>query len=278
MLGFSFTLAATRAAVPDLGGTVVGLGRAVVAAGLSLLVLGATGKLQLPERRHLPALIRVALGVVIGFPLLTAWTLCHVPASHAQIFVGLSPLATATAAALKSKERLPRRFWASALLGAVTVLLFGWVSAGGALHASDAVLLLAVACAGYGYAEGARLARELGGFRVVCWALVVSLPITLPWTLLALRGVSFAEVSTKAWVGFGYVSGVSMFLAFGAWYHGLSLGNIARNSQVQLAMPVLGVLWAALLLHEPVRVSTLLAGALVIACTLLTQRPFRSST
>jgi len=271
MLGFSMTLTATRAAVPELGGVLVGLGRAVVAALLAVGVLAWRRELAFPWR-HVRALTGVALGVVIGFPLLSALALRTVPASHAQIFLGLSPLGTAIAASLRDRrERLPRTFWLAASLGAITVAWFGWSNGGGAFSSSDVSLLLAVACAAIGYAEGARLARELGGFRVVCWALILALPVTLPLSAWALVEAPPTHVTWRAYLGFGYVSAVSMFLAFGAWYRGLALGNIARASQIQLAMPVLGLVWAALLLHERLTPHAILAGLCVIVCTLGTQ-------
>jgi drug/metabolite transporter (DMT)-like permease len=271
MLGFSFTLTATRAAVGEMSGVFVGCGRAVVAAALALVVL-AVRRDPFPSRKHWAPLVRTALGVVIGFPTLSALALTSVPASHAQVFLGLSPIATAAMAVLRAGERPPRAFWGSALAGAVAVSVFGWLHAGGGLRLADALLVVAVVLVGFGYAEGGQLARELGGLRVVSWALIVSLPITLPATLWAMVDESFEHVSARALYGFLYVSLFSMYLAFVAWYRGLSLGKIARLSQVQLAMPVLGVGWAALFLNENVELSTVLSGAAVIGCSLWAQR------
>lgn len=271
MLGFSLTLTATRAAVGEMNSLLVGFGRAVVAAALALSVLWFRGE-ALPERRHLGPLARTALGVVIGFPALSALALRSVPASHAQVFLGLSPIATAAMAVLRAGERPPRAFWLSALAGAASIAVFGWFSAGNGVRAADLLLVLAVLLVGFGYAEGGQLARELGGLRVVSWALVIALPVTVPVSIWSLLHASVAHVSLRAWSGFAYVSVISMYLAFVAWYRGLGLGKIAQLSQVQLAMPVLGVCWAALLLHERLALPTLLSGAAVIVCSLLAQR------
>lgn len=271
MLGFSFTLTATRAAVGEMSGLLVGCGRAVVAAGLAVLVL-AVRRDPLPARRHWAPLVRTALGVVIGFPTLSALALTSVPASHAQVFLGLTPIATAAMAVLRAGERPPRAFWGSALAGALAVAVFGWLHAGGGLRLADVLLVLAIVLVGFGYAEGGHLARELGGLRVVSWALIVSLPITLPATVWAVTHESLQHVSARALCGFMYVSLFSMYLAFVAWYRGLSHGNIARLSQVQLAMPVLGVGWAALFLSEKLELSTVLSGGAVIGCSLWAQR------
>ncbi|MFZ5896712.1 MAG: DMT family transporter [Myxococcota bacterium] len=263
MLGFSLTLTATRAAVPELGGIFVGFGRAVIAAMLALVAIPLCG-LKVPKREHLAPLLRTALGIVVGFPALTALALRSAPASHAQVFIGLSPLATALVAAARGGERLPLSFWRAAAAGALCVLVFAWLHTGGDLSAADGLLVAAVALVGFGYAEGGRLAQQIGGMNVVCWALVLALPITLPiacWSLW--NAPSLTALSWKAVLGFAYVSVVSMFFAFVAWYRGLGMGGVARTSQIQLAMPLLGLLWAALFLGERLSLATVLAGAFV---------------
>ncbi|HET9960431.1 MAG TPA: DMT family transporter [Polyangiaceae bacterium] len=266
MLGFSCTLTATRLAVTEMNGLFVGAGRAVVAAVLSALLL-TYQRAPWPEPRHWRPLTLTALGVVIGFPTLSAVALRSVPASHAQIFVGLSPLATALFASLRVNERPSRRFWYSASLGGCCVLIFGWVHAGGQLAWADLLLLAAVALVGLGYAEGGQLAKELGGARVVCWALLVALPVSTPVALWGLLHTRLDQITWRSSLGFAYVSVISMWLAFFAWYRGLAQGGVARASQIQLLMPVLGILWAGILLGEHLDESTLLACAAVVAST-----------
>jgi drug/metabolite transporter (DMT)-like permease len=68
------------------------------------------------------------------------------------------------------------------------------------------------------------------------------------------------------------VSTVSMFLGFFAWYAGLARGGVARIGQVQLAQPVLTLVWSALLLGEHVGLVTLATALAVLACVAATQR------
>ena len=261
---FSVTLPATRLAIPELGAVVVGLGRAVVAATVAALLLVAH-RSPLPARRHWGGLVLVAAGAVIGFPLCTALAMRDVPASHAIVVVGLSPAATALVAVLRAGERPPPRFWPAAAAGALAVGVFA--STQGATHAgvADLWLLLAVAVVAVGYAEGGRLARELGGWQTICWALVLAAPVAALGVWIT--GIPpIRTVSAPAWLGFGYVSLVSALLGFFAWYRGMALGGIARVSQTQLLQPVLSVVWAALLLGEPLAPTTVGAAALVAAC------------
>jgi drug/metabolite transporter (DMT)-like permease len=247
VLGFSLSMPATRAAVPALGGLAVGLGRAAGAAALAagLLLLKRE---RLPERRHWAGLASVAFGAVLGFPVLSALALETVPATHASVVVGLSPAATAAFGAWRARERPGLLFWAAAGLGALSALGLAWSDGAGHLGAGDALLALAVLLVAWGYAEGGRLAQELDGWRVICWALLLALPVTGPGLLWLARGGLHGD--TRAWLGLGYLTVISTFLAFFAWYRGLARGGIAAVSQLQLVQPLLSVAWSALLLGE----------------------------
>jgi drug/metabolite transporter (DMT)-like permease len=259
---FSLTLPATRVAVAGLDPVFVGLGRAVVAAVLAGIVLAVT-RTPFPGRHALPRLALVALGVVVGFPLFSAWAMRYVPAAHGAVVIGLLPLATALAGAWLAHERPSALFWASAAAGSAVVVAFALWQGGGTPQPADALLVLAVVAAAIGYAEGGRLARTQGAWQVICWALVLSAPLLLVPTLWVADG-RLATASAAAWTGFAYVSVVSMFLGFFAWYRGLALGGIAAVGQVQLLQPFLTIFASAWLLGEPIDAATLIAAALVI--------------
>lgn len=273
MVAFSFTLPMTRVVADDgLPPLFIGCGRAVVAAAIAAVVLVATRQ-SLPRGSQWPRLAIVAGGVVVGFPLLTSYALTSAPASHGAVVVGLLPAATATVAVLRGGERVPRAFWALSGLGALAVVAFAAYRGGGlgSLHPADALLVGAVVAAAVGYAEGGLLARELGSWQTVSWALLVA---AAPMTALAAISVGGEPPSATAaqWWAFGYLCVVSMYLGFFAWYRGLAIGPMARVSQVQLVQPVLSIGWAALLLDERVCWSTFLGGLAVIGCAWLAVR------
>jgi len=259
---FSLTLPATRVAVAALDPVFVGLGRAVVAAVLAATVL-AFMRVPWPGWAMLPRLAIVAAGVVVGFPLFSAWAMRFVPAAHGAVVIGLLPLATAMAGAWIAHERPSRLFWACAAFGSAVVAGFALWQGGGAPQPADALLVLAVASAAIGYAEGGRLARTMPGWQVICWALVLAAPLVAIPTVLAVDA-RVLTAPVPAWIGFGYVSVVSMFLGFFAWYRGLALGGIATVGQVQLVQPFLTIFASAWLLGETVDVTTFVAAALVI--------------
>lgn len=269
IVGFSVTLPATKLAVVAFDPLFVGLGRAVVAACLAAPLLYFTRQ-KIPTRAQIKSLFIVMLGVIIGFPLLTAWAMQTAPASHGAVVVGLLPLATALAGAWRAHERPTLVFWCASVVGSATVVGYALLNGGGSFHAADFILLAAVAAAALGYAEGGRLAREIGGWQVICWALVLSVPIIIAPTAFGawktgLEG--FANAPASAWVGFAYVALVSQFLGFFAWYQGLALGGVARVGQIQLLQPFMTLGFSALLLGEkiaPMAIAAMGVAALAI--------------
>jgi len=268
VLLFSFSLPATRLAVADLDPWFVAFGRAAVAGVLALLLLAAT-RAPRPNARQWRSLVIVGAGVVVGFPLFTSLALQSVPAGHGAIVIGVLPAMTAVAAVIRAGEREPLRFWLAALAGLTAVTAFAIARGTGGLGAGDLFMLLGVVACGFGYAEGGVLSRELGGARTICWALVLTLPLTIAVSAAAGPG---GPAGSDAWLGFAYVSVISMFLGFFAWYAGLARGGIARIGQIQLAQPVLTLGWAALVLSEHVGAADVATAIVVLACVVATQR------
>lgn len=271
---FAATLPMTKLAVgtdaqPQLSAWFVTFGRAAVAGVLSLFYLAfvrhAPGAAQhnLPQGKEWSLLAITAGGVIVGFPLFLALALRHVPSTHGAVVTGLLPLATAVLGALWFKQKPSKGFWTCAVLGAVLVLGFMVVRAGGVtLHQADAFLIFAMLTGAFGYVGGAALTPTLGAERVICWVLVMSLPVTVP---LALVNAPAGSIATASWWAFVYVALVSMWTGFFAWYKGLALGGAVRVSQVQLVQPFLSMLFAVPLLGERLDAVTVGFAMAVIA-------------
>ena len=265
---FALTLPLTRLAVgtaeaPQLSSVFVAVGRAAVAGLLSALFLLWT-RAALPQRQDWLPLMLVALGVVFGFPLLTSIALRHVEAIHASVMIGILPLATAAMGAWLHRQRPSAGFWLCAVAGAALVVAFALVHSGTgqfSLSLPDGLLLLATACGALGYGYGAKLSHHMRADQVICWALVLSLPLNLP---LALVEWPYSAIKTEAWWSFAYVSVFSMWIGFFAWYRGLALGGTVRVSQVQLAQPFMSMLFAVPLLGESLDAVTIGFGVAVI--------------
>ena len=264
---------------PQLSPWFVTFGRAAVAGGLSLVYLtvqALVGSLKTPTGRQWRLLGLTALGVVVGFPLFLALALRFVPSTHGAVVTGLLPLATAGVAALWFCQRPSPAFWGCALVGTGLVLAFMVLrsadSAGHfSVHQADVFLLVAMASAAVGYVSGARLTPSLGAERVICWALVISLPITLPMAWASAPADAWA-IRTSSWGAFAYLAVFSMWLGFFAWYRGLALGGAVRVSQTQLVQPFLSLLMAAPLLGEALDGITLGFGLAVIATVFVSKK------
>ncbi|MDH5538073.1 MAG: DMT family transporter [Rhizobacter sp.] len=263
---FAMTVPMTRLAVgpeqdPQLSPMFVTAGRAALAGLLSIVYLLATRAAR-PRPPQWPAFAVCALGTVVGFPIFIGLALRHVDAMHAAVVTGVLPLATAAAAAVWFKQRPSVGFWACAVLGCALVLMFAARQGNGRLSAADGLLLLSVASAAIGYVAGARLSAQMGAEQVICWVLVLSLPLTLP---VMLASWPAQAVRASAWLGFAYVTLFSMWLGFFAWYRGLALGGTVRVSQVQLVQPFLALLFAVPVLGESLQASTVGFSLAVIA-------------
>ena len=273
MVIFGGSLVATRIGVADFDPIFFTVSRAVLAAlyaGIALLLFNKTK----PCNADLLGLLVVAGGVVIGFPLLTAFALQQVTASHATVFIGLLPLSTALFGVLRTGDRPKRPFWIWAAIGSAIVVLFALLQGGSSTLQGDLMMFVAIAICGLGYAEGARLAKHLGGWQVIGWALLLSLPITLPMAFFTAPS-SFDGVGGMAWGALFYVSMFSMFVGFLFWYRGLALGGVAAVGQLQLLQPFVGFVLAALFIGEAVSLPMIGSSLLVVMCVLAGKRAAR---
>jgi drug/metabolite transporter (DMT)-like permease len=270
---FSLTLPFTRLAVRELDPLFLTLARALGAAVLAAGWLRLR-RVALPGRAALWPLAIVALGCVLGFPLLSSIAMRTVPASHGAVLAGMLPLATALYAALRGYERPSNGFWLVALLGSGLVVVFALSQGGGTLQPADLLMFGAIVAAAAGYAEGGRVARTLGGQETICWALVLA-AVPAAVLLVALEGDQLARlgsVGAASWIGFGYVTVGSMFIGFFFWYRGLALGGVARVGQVQLLQPFLSLAGAAVLLGETLTPANVGFALAVIATVALGRR------
>ncbi|MFF0222368.1 DMT family transporter [Streptomyces sp. NPDC004629] len=281
VVAFSLTFPATAWGLEGIGPWSLVAVRSVLAAVIADCCLCAVGasrdrgrvrwRLPLPDRRHLPGLAVVGAGVVLGFPLLTTLALQTSTTAHAAVVVGLLPLTTALLSALRMGTRPSRTFWAAALAGAAAVLVFTVQQSGGSLTAADGYLFAALLVCAAGYTEGGRLARVMPGWQVIGWALVLCLPLTVPAAALAL---SYEPVRLTAHgvAGLLWVAAGSQFLGLVVWYRGMAAIGIPKASQLQLAQPLVTLVWSVLLLGEHLTAAAPLTAAAVLVCIAVTQR------
>lgn len=261
---FSGSLPATRIAVGGFTPLFLTSARAVIAAFLGAAMLLILRQPR-PARGDVGSLALVAIGVVIGFPLLTGLALQYITSARSIVFIGMLPLATAIFGVLRGGEKPKPAFWLFSVLGSLSVAGFALARSSGNSIGGDLLMVAAILLCGLGYAEGATLSRRLGGWQVISWALVLALPIMLVVALASMPG-TLSGIGLPIWAGLAYVSVFSMLVGFVFWYRGLALGGIAGVGQLQLLQPFFGLLLAGQLLHEPVAWSMVAVTGLVVLC------------
>jgi drug/metabolite transporter (DMT)-like permease len=270
VVSFSLSFPATVWALDGFGPwTATGV-RGLLAGLLAALCL-RLARVPVPAREHWPALLTVAGGCVVAFPLLTTLALRVAGTAHSAVVVGLLPLATALFSAALTGRRPSRAFWAAAGAGALAVLAFTLHHSGGLPTLGDLYLFAALLACAAGYAQGGRLAAHMPGWQVIGWGVVAALPVSALVTALALPAEPL-HPSGRALAGMAYIAAVSQFGGFVVWYRGMAVVGVPRASQLQLAQPLLTIGWAVLLMGERLSPLAPLTALVVLACIAVTQR------
>ncbi|WP_327366358.1 DMT family transporter [Streptomyces sp. NBC_01217] len=274
VLAFSLTFPSTAWGLESFGPWSLVALRTLLAAAIAGGALLA-GRVPLPDRRHRAGLVVVAAGVVAGFPLLTTLALQTSTTSHAAVVVGLLPLTTAVFSSLRTGARPSRAFWAAALAGAAVVIVFTVRESGGVLSGGDLYLFGALLVCAAGYTEGGRLADVMPGWQVVGWALILSLPLAVAGAAIALP-LEPVRPTVHGVIGLVWVAAGSTFLGLYVWYRGMAEIGVPRASQLQLAQPLLTLVWSFFLLGEEVSAAAPVAAIAVLVCIAATQRAGRA--
>ena len=271
---FSFSVPLTKVAVRGFEPVVTATGRAAIAGALAMVPL-ALKRLPRPARSDLRPLVVTMLGAVFGWPILIALALERTTSAHVAVLAAFMPLTTAVIAVLRTHERVSWEFWAAASVGAAVLVAFALSRGGGEggdLRA-DAFVVGAVLSSSWCYVEGASITRRMPGWQVISWVVILALPLTVPLSAaLWWQTRSHHEPTTSAWGSLAALGVVSMYLAFFAWYRGLSLAGIARGGQVQQLQALLTLLWSAIFLSEQVSVMTVLVALVVTGTVVWAQR------
>ena len=259
---FGLTLPVTKLSIPFLDPVFIGLGRAVFAAFFAALLL-IIYRQPIPTKSQFYKISVVAIGVVVGFPVFSSIAMVYVPASHGGVIAGVLPLLTAIVGFLIGQERPSIGFWIVSAFGSGLVVLYALFQGAGQFHMGDFALLFAVVSAAVGYAVGGKLSKELGGWQVICWALLVAFPfIIIPVFIYSPDSLSNIPVSIYS--SFIYLVLVSQLFAFFVWYKGLAMAGIARVSQTQLLQPFVTLFASALLLNEVIDSVMIIFSILIV--------------
>ncbi|RJG07520.1 DMT family transporter [Noviherbaspirillum cavernae] len=265
-------------AVPHM---IAATGRFAVACAL-LLPLAYKLEGGLPRLNRSQVLATFALGAtgIFIYNICFFAALSRMEAGRTALFVALNPVVTALALALFFRERLSARKWfgiAIAFVGAAVIITRGDLA--GAMHdisQSVGVGELLMFCAISGWAAYTIIGRHaLKGLSPIAATTYASL-----WGVLLLGGGALFELPALDARSFTWqVSAAIIYLgAFGTvigfiWYYeGVKAIGPARTAVFNNLVPVFGITLGALLLHEPILLSMVAGGVLVVIGVTLTNR------
>lgn len=272
---FSFTLPLSHYVTQSLDPWFVGLGRTAFAGMFAALILWKK-HVPLPSRRQIKWLLLSGLGVTFGFPVCISLAMSLTESSRGIIVVGILPLATAVIGSVLAKEKMPKAFWIFSVLGALLVFGFTALQQTSGPQWADLLLVIAVLTAGFGYATGGKLSKEMPGWQVISWTLVLVMPLFwLPTALLF--PASPLEIETGVWIAFIYLTLVSQLFGFFLWNTAMALGGIAAVSQTQLLQIFFSLLIADILFGEHLSSAVWLFAVLIIVVVALGNKTARKS-
>lgn len=263
---FSLTVPFTRIATFEAAPVSIILIRLLGASLLCLLFALKDG--WIPPKRALKGIFLTAVGSVIGFSSLTAFAMKEVPAGHGAVALASMPIVTAIYAVLRDRNVPGIKFWSWAVGGTLLSFSFFLFMNVNEILAGDLLLILSVFSAAFGYVEGGRMSREFGGRRVMTWAVLLTLPFTIPFALWYFKtnDPNVMNWSSTVWFSVGYLALVSQSSGMFLWFQVLAKGPMEKIAMVQLLQPFFTLLASIVLLNESVLWSTWIVAALVAFC------------
>jgi len=217
-----------------------------------------------------------SFGLLPGSAVL-AWGTKLSTASNAALLYLTLPVITAVLAVAMLGEKMTLVRWGSlglALLGVLIVSGPDWRGASlGNMRFAGGNLLILAACLGSAFYNVycKSLLRHFTPLEVLVFgylaAALLSVPLTLwmePSALAAIR-----SYTAPVWVSLVVLSVFSWGLAMVLWLHLLRRLDVSQASVSIYLLPLLGVLFSALLLKEKVTPGMIAGGALTLAATVL---------
>jgi drug/metabolite transporter (DMT)-like permease len=249
-----------------------------------LLLLPLAAKLEggLPRLTRQQMLATFALGAtgIFLYNICFFAALAHMPGGRASLFVALNPAVIALALALFFRERLSKLTWcgiALAFAGAAIVitrgdLLGAWHDLSQSVGTGEVLMFCAIS----GWAAYTIIGRHaLKGLSPIAattyaslWGLLLlGCGAAFEWQALDLTRITWQVVASTVYMGaFGTV------IAFIWYYEGIKAIGPTRTAVFNNLVPVFGISLGALLLHEPILLSMIVGGMLVIVGVSLTNR------
>jgi len=268
MVAFGGTWPAGKVAADHVTPAVVAVSRFATAAVLLWVWARLSGRpVPRPRRADLPLVLALGATVVFAYNLFFLYGVRHSTAADGSVLVpGLIPVATALLVWAVRGERPPRRVQLGLGVAFAGLVLVASPTGGvGSDRVLGDVLFVGAAISWSVYTlAGRRATAQYGSVSANVYATAAGTVLLLPVTFLGGGWAPLLHAPAGALAGIAYLSVAGTVLGFVAFYEGVRLIGAARASSFALLVPIFGVLSSVLVLHEPLRATLALGGAIVI--------------
>ncbi len=256
-----------RVAAPEFGAVALVEVRVAVAALFLAGVLAWRGGFAELRGAAAPMTVVGVLGSALPF-VLFAYATIHITAGTAAVLNASAPLFAAVVAYLWLKDRLTMARVAGLAIGFAGVLLLAWDKIAVSGPAAWAIAAGLVASLSYGVSVN-YMKRRLGHVSPLAAAAGSQIAATL--VLLPLAAAYWPQVtpSLLSWLSVIALGVICTGAAYAVYFRLIGRIGPAKAITVTYLMPVFGMLWGLIFLHEPITTGMAVACAVTLVGTAL---------
>ena len=242
--------------------------RVGIAAAAMLIYARAAGFALSPRQNWRPYLVLGVLNTALPWALY-AWSGKHIGASYMAILNAAAPWFAAICGAIWLGERLSWRKVLGLALGMFGVALlvgFGPIAVSAEVLLAVLACIAATACYALAGVYVKMHAGKLAPRALTVGSLIAASLVVMPFLPAPPPAAAFTWQVTLAVLGISLMCSAAAYLIY---FRLIADIGPTRTFTVTFLIPVFGTLWGALFLNEPVGMSTLAGGALIIIATAL---------
>lgn len=275
------TFVAGRAVAGSTPGVLAATIRFAIAAPLLLLVAWRfEGGLPRLNLRQLLLTFGLGLTGIFLYNLCFFAALEEIPAGRSALFVAFNPIVTALLLSLVLRERLTPVKWlgiGTAFIGAAIIVTRGDPLAAledisRSVGAGEGLMLVAITAWAFYTLIGRQAMASMSAIAATTYAALWGLALLMVASWLKTDATDWAAVSWSELALLAYLGVFGTVIGFIWYYQGVKQLGAAQAAVFNNLVPVFGILLGAVLLSEPVLVSMIVGGVLVIVGVALTNR------
>jgi drug/metabolite transporter (DMT)-like permease len=199
--------------------------------------------------------------------------LARTSVANSSLMIGATPVLVALLSALLGVERIGRLHWVGAALslGGIYLVVGKGFALGSHGALGDLLMFIAVCCWAI-YTIGARpLMKRHSPVGVTGMSMMAGALMYLPLAWPSLRDTDWSRVSLSTWAWMTYSAIFALCVSYTIWYAGIRQLGVARTSIYSNFVPIVAMITAVTVLHEPLGLRKVLGAAAVLAGVALTR-------